>query len=44
MPINRTFVKQLNWGTTPTPNFMKIVLLESWLNLEAQPTTCFVFY
>ena len=33
MPINRTFVKQLNWGTTPTPNFINLISLESLLRV-----------
>ena len=33
MPINRTFVKQISWGTTPTPNFINLIYLESLLRV-----------
>lgn len=35
MPINRTFCKTINWGITPTPNFIKWIWLESLLRVES---------
>ena len=35
MPINRTFCKTINWGTTPTPNFISLLWLEGWLRVES---------
>ena len=33
MPINRTFVKQIIWGTILTPNFMSLIYLVSLLRV-----------
>ena len=34
MPINRTFVEQIIWGTILTPNLIKFIYLESLLRVE----------
>ena len=33
MPINGAFVKQVNWGFIPTPNFINFIFLESLLRV-----------
>ena len=43
MPINRTFVKQINWGIFPTPNFINLVCLESSSNFQGQHNIGSVF-
>ena len=35
MPINIAFVKQLNWGFIPTPNFINFISLESLLRVAS---------
>ena len=37
MPINRAFVKQVNWGTILTPNFISLIILVSLLRVASNP-------